>query len=72
MDNSGKLKLLDQLLKQLEREGAVCVRCCEGEGKGGMRVRVRVRSIRQLKSEGVGCCEGEVNRTAQELRCGML
>ena len=64
MDNSGKLKLLDQLLKQLEREGAVCVRCCEGESKGGMRVRVR--SIGQLKSEGVGCCEDVVNQTAQE------
>ena len=33
-------------------------------------VRVRVLSIRQLKSEGVGCCEGEgvVNCTAQESR----
>ena len=29
---------------------------------------VRVRSIVQLKNEGVGCCEGVVNCTAQESR----
>ena len=33
---------------------------------------VRMWSIRQLKSEGVGCCEGVVNRTAQECRVTVI